>query len=397
MRLPTPLHGPAFSTYRAEEVTWLLTDLSTVDLELGLADRERRVRSGTHYAEMLPVEYQPGLAYVALFHQMLARTAPAVARAVAVVTESVLAARGRRVVLVSLARAGTPVGILMRRWAAHAHGLALPHYTISIVRDRGIDPVALRYLAAHHDPSTVVFVDGWTGKGAIARELNLALDRASDVRFASDLAVLADPAHCGRWCGTREDLLVPSAMLNATVTGLVSRTVLRADLVGPNTFHGAKFYAHLTAADVSARFLDTVTAAFPALTPPFRPEPAASTSAGPVGWATARRVARSCGIADLNLVKPGLGETTRVLLRRVPWKVFVRSLRDPEVAHILLLARQRGVDVVEVPGLLPYRSVGVVRPRFAQGDAPSDAQGGAQSPHGSGSFESPAPRREGRR
>ena len=34
-------------------------------------------------------------------------------------------------VLVSLARAGTPVGVLMRRWAQHAHGLDLPHYAVS--------------------------------------------------------------------------------------------------------------------------------------------------------------------------------------------------------------------------------------------------------------------------
>ena len=51
----------------------------------------------------------------------------------------------------------------------------LPHYAVSIVRGRGIDPLALRYLAAHHDPARVVFVDGWTGKGAIARELAAAL------------------------------------------------------------------------------------------------------------------------------------------------------------------------------------------------------------------------------
>ena len=31
----------------------------------------------------------------------------------------------------------------------------LPHYAVSIVRDRGIDTVALRHLAAHHDPATV--------------------------------------------------------------------------------------------------------------------------------------------------------------------------------------------------------------------------------------------------
>ena len=78
--------------------------------------------------------------------------------------------------LVSLARAGTPVGVLMRRWAQHRHGLDLPHYAVSIVRGRGIDANALRWLAAHHDPADVVFVDGWTGKGAITRELAAALE-----------------------------------------------------------------------------------------------------------------------------------------------------------------------------------------------------------------------------
>ena len=82
-----------------------------------------------------------------------------------------LAERSRAPVLVSLARAGTPVGVLMRRWARHRHGLDLPHYAVSIVRGRGIDANALRWLAAHHDPADVVFVDGWTGKGAITREL----------------------------------------------------------------------------------------------------------------------------------------------------------------------------------------------------------------------------------
>ncbi len=41
--------------------------------------------------------------------------------------------------------------------------------------------------------------------------------------------------------GTREDFLIPSACLNSTVSGLVSRTVLNDDLIGPADFHGAKF------------------------------------------------------------------------------------------------------------------------------------------------------------
>ena len=74
--------------------------------------------------------------------------------------------------------------------------------------------------------------------------------------------MLADPGSCVRTYGTREDFLIPSACLNSTVSGLISRTVLRADLVGPDDFHGAKFYRELAGADVSVAFLDAVAARF---------------------------------------------------------------------------------------------------------------------------------------
>ncbi len=127
----------------------------------------------------------------------------------------------------------------MRRWARFRHGLDLPHYAVSIVRGRGIDANALRWLADRHDPADVVFVDGWTGKGAITRELAAALRdfEATDgvTGFDPEIAVLADPGSCVRTYGTRDDFLIPSACLNSTVSGLISRTVLRADLVGRTT------------------------------------------------------------------------------------------------------------------------------------------------------------------
>src|SRR5205823_4201580 len=130
---------------------WLLQDLSDVTLEAPTEEREEAIQSGgAHYAESLPVEYQPSEQYQALFHSALQTSASRIARAVGAVTETVLAERTHRPVLVSLARAGTPVGVLMRRWARHAHGLDLPHYAVSIVRGRGIDTTALRWLAAHH-------------------------------------------------------------------------------------------------------------------------------------------------------------------------------------------------------------------------------------------------------
>ncbi|MFF1441835.1 phosphoribosyltransferase [Streptomyces sp. NPDC058295] len=380
--LPEPLRGPAFSSYPPEEVGWLLQDLSDVTLEAPTEEREEAIQSGgAHYAESLPVEYQPSEQYQELFHAALETSAARIAQAVGVVTETVIAERSPRPVLVSLARAGTPVGVLMRRWAQFRHGLDLPHYAVSIVRGRGIDANALRWLAAHHDPRDVVFVDGWTGKGAITRELAAAVEEfeagGGAAGFDAEIAVLADPGSCVRTYGTRDDFLIPSACLNSTVSGLISRTVLRADLVGPNDFHGAKFYRELAGTDVSVAFLDAVAARFPevadAVGGAVKELLASDRTPSWEGWRAVERISEEYGIHDVNLVKPGVGETTRVLLRRVPWKILARAGAGADLDHVRLLAGQRGVPVEEV-GDLPYTCVGLIHPQFTRGATGADGK-----------------------
>ncbi|MFW3172020.1 cysteine protease StiP family protein [Geodermatophilus sp. CPCC 206100] len=361
-----------FGSYPVEDVTWLLTDLSSVALERGTQDREEAIQGGTHYSEMLPVEYQPDAAYLALFTAALEQSAGRLAEAVALVGELVwaeAARAGHPPVLVSLARAGTPVGVLLRRWYLASRGVEVPHYTISIVRGRGIDEVALAHVLDRHPAAAVRFVDGWTGKGAIQRELTAAVTawRAAHLEHAGlddRLAVLADPGGCTDLHGTRDDFLIPSACLNSTVSGLVSRTVLRPDLIGPGMFHGAKYYAEHAPGDVSGLFVDTVAAAFPdpgEARAAARGHSAADRTPTWAGWAAVQRIAAEHGIADVNLVKPGVGETTRVLLRRVPWRVLAHPGRAEELRHVRALAEARGVPVLEVPGL-PYSCVGLIRP-----------------------------------
>ena len=370
--LPEPLHGPQFGSYAADEVSWLLRDLSHVALEAPTEEREEAIQfGGGHYAESLPVEYVPSADYRRLFEKALAASAPRVATAVGVVTELVLARRGDAAVLVSLARAGTPIGILMRRWAQFAHGIDVPHHAVSIVRGRGIDPVALRWLARNHDPARVMFVDGWTGKGAIARELAAAVGEhavTTGHAFGDDLAVLADPGHCVSIYGTRDDFLVPSACLNSTVSGLVSRTVLNDYLIGPGDFHGAKFYAELADVDVSGHFLDAISGQFPAVVDAVAAGLATPDDHEPTwrGWAAIERIGADYGIGDVNLVKPGVGETTRVLLRRVPWRILARPGAGADIEHVLLLAAERGVPVEYVDGLA-YSCVGLIHPHFSRG------------------------------
>jgi hypothetical protein len=148
------------------------------------------------------------------------------------------------------------------------------------------------------------------------------------------------------------------------VSGLVSRTVLNDAYLAPGQFHGAKFYSELASGDVSNVLLDRVAAAFPAVMDRVSMElpTLATCDREPTfaGWRAIEAIAAEYGIESVNFVKPGVGETTRVLLRRVPWRILVKQEGNPDHEHLRLLAQQRGVPV-EVRPDLPYSCVGLIR------------------------------------
>lgn len=346
-----------FSTYREEDVTILLKDISGLVKPLGTREREANIQSGTHYSEMLPVEYEPSGRYMEIYARALELYAGITADAVAAVAEQIWRDKGRDAVLVSLARAGTSIGVLIKRYLRKRYGAEVPHYTISIIRGRGIDRNAMGYILAHHRPETVQFVDGWTGKGAIQRELDQAMGAYPGV--SPGLAVLSDPAFVAEKCGTHEDFLIASSCLNATVSGLMSRTFLRPDIIGPKDYHGAAFYAELKDKDLTYQFIDTVEQNFPVDRLPG--VSGGEGGDGQTGLDEVKKIGRDFGISDLNLIKPSIGEATRVLLRRVPWKLLVYSLQDERhLAHLYQLAQEKGVEVVEYP-LKRYRACGLIR------------------------------------
>lgn len=365
--LPVP---EKLGSYSPKDVVFLLKDLSEVSLERPTEDREEAIQGGTHYSEMLPVEYRPTPEYLKLFHETLDATARDVALAAGIVSERLKARHGTDFVLASLARAGTPIGILIKRYFRQVYGAELPHYSISIIRGKGIDENAVLYMLRQHPDRRIQFVDGWTGKGAIRKVLEKARETMAakyGIELDDDLAVLADPGRCSETFGTREDFLIPSACLNSTVSGLMSRTVLRGDLIGPDDFHGAKYYREWLEDDVSNLFVDRVSGYFEKVQAEAKTEaaklerlPEANVSSWQ-GMKDIARIQQDYGIADINLVKPGVGETTRVLLRRVPWKILVDRLDNPHLRHILLLAQDRGVPVEVYPGLT-YSCCGIIKP-----------------------------------
>ncbi|KEK25198.1 cysteine protease StiP family protein [Bacillus gaemokensis] len=355
-------------SYAANDVIFLLKNISDVIEERSTEEREQAIQSGTHYSEMLPIEYKPSKSYMDLFLTSLERYKRKLAIAAGVVAEQIIKTKGKNLVLVSLARAGTPIGILIKRYIRYQYKLNLPHYCISIIRGRGIDENALQYILEQHPDQTIQFIDGWTGKGAIKKELRQAVRTFNEKNheYISDcMAVLADPGYCTSIYGTREDFLIPSACLNATVSGLISRTILNDTYIGPHDFHGVKYYKELEKEDLSNFFIDEVTALFPTIGPDVikQLEHIISTYTEPSwqGLQDITSIQKHFEIEDINLIKPGVGETTRVLLRRVSWKILIRDKNNPDLQHVLLLAEEKNVPV-EIYKDMTYSCCGLIMP-----------------------------------
>lgn len=359
-------HAEFHGSYLPGDVQFLLKQVSLAPTDV--ATKERLIQSGrAHYSSMLSAEHPPGPAYLELFHEALHRNGDRLARDLAALA-CTLAARARaggEIVLASLARAGTPVGVLLRR-ALGTLGISSTHYSLSIIRDRGVDTAALDYILARHDAADVVFLDGWTGKGSIAGELETSITRYNaerKTRLEPGLAVVVDLAGVAAVGVTAEDYLIPSSVLNAVVSGLVSRTLLHDALVLPGDFHACVYYSQLAPYDLSRHFVDTLT-----------PQIGAHLgSAGPVRWDCAKRtqlqaasesflawVAGEFGVGNRHRIKPGIGESTRALLRRVPERLLIADPTARDLLHLGLLAQQKQVPLHHVPDL-PYRATAIIR------------------------------------
>lgn len=353
---PAPFHG----SYLPGDVQFLLAPLQ---LEMTpVAEKEQLIQSGQkHYSEMLSQEPAPSPAHLALFSQALTAGAPRMAREVAALAKGLIEQLGQQpIVLVSLVRAGVPLGVMLQRALTELRHEAY-HYGISIIRDRGIDEAAINLIEARHGTAGIVFVDGWTGKGAITAQLTASLHERQGYPAIPRLVVLADPAGCAWLAASEDDWLIPFGIMGAPVSGMVSRSVWTE-----SGFHGCVRCEHLREYECSTRLVDTVDR--------FRREllPEAVAPAQPFATRRSEQRSRSrlvldklatrFGIDNLNRIKPGIAEATRAVLRRVPDYVLVRNKADPDVLLLVRLAEQKGLDIQEVGEEIgPYRAVTIIK------------------------------------
>ncbi|MFC6592771.1 cysteine protease StiP domain-containing protein [Deinococcus lacus] len=329
---------------------------------VSVAEKEALLRRGVSYGTLLTPEAPPSDHQVAAYHAALERNGERTGRLVAALTRQIL--QSERPVAVSLARAGTPVGCALRRLARH-WGRDLPHHTLSIIRGEGIDRAALAAVQQAHPGADLFFVDGWTGKGSISITLSQSLPSSVPPR----LAVLSDPAGVAELAATHDDLLLPHAALNATVCGLLSRTFVEDDAAGQapaqqgggspsSALHAARVEEALRPLDQTAEYLDALEnlglRAGPGTLPETVPRPSRP-------WETVLERAAAAGVTNPHLVKPGVGEATRVFLRREPAGLLLRSQTHPDTQHLLDMAQQRGVPVHIIHDL-PYLAAAWVSP-----------------------------------
>lgn len=353
-------------SYRPQDVEFLLKPIS-VDLIEDTRTKEMLIQTGArHYSEMLSPEKLPSERYRLLFSEAHRINRHRMAHDCLILAELIRRNVGPRPTLVSLARAGTPVGAILAHLLFSLTGERVEHYSISIIRDRGIDANALdEILRRGADPATIVFIDGWTGKGVITEELKRAIthyNASRDTALRPDLYVIADLAGKAYCAATTEDYLIPSSILNATISGLVSRSVLN-QAIGPTDYHGCVLFYEFAEHDLSVWFVDEIVGEARAVAghmdlDSVRPIDPAATAARTAGYLHAE-MAR-LGIVDRNLIKPGIGEATRVLLRRLPERLILRD-RDAEcVQHLLVLAGEKEVPVEEHPAM-PFQAVSIIR------------------------------------
>lgn len=356
--------SPFSGSYPSGEVEFLLCRLQLASTSL--PERERLIQSGQrHYSEMIGPEDAPNRERLNLFRQSIEINGTRFAKDLARLADTLAASATDvgELTLVSIARAGTPVGVILwHRIRVIAPNLRLTHYSISVIRDRGVDFAALSYILDRHAPASIRFLDGWTGKGTIARELNESISgwAAKPSDLDPGLWVPLDVCGVSKVAASTSDYLIPSCLLGGTVSGLVSRSILPREQIRREAFHGCVYLTHLRRYDLSNWFVTEMNRRL-------SPIPAAQPLL-PRDDSHRRAATSSClitlltryNLTDPNRVKLGIGETVRVLLRRQPKVIVVRNPEtDSNMSLVSKLAEIRGT-AIEVDPNLPFESAAVI-------------------------------------
>ena len=349
-------------SYTLDDVQFLLKPVTLQDTPVHI--KEALIQSGKkHYSEMLTYESLPSDDYLPLFYRAMTLNQDRMAEHLLLLAEGILATRPQGITLVSLVRAGTPVGVLLKHVLNRYFNTPVEHYSISILRDIGIDQNALRYILQNHAQESLVFVDGWTGKGVIARQLATSLQAfavSDGIHIPPELYVLTDLSGWATVAASSEDYLIPSCILNATISGLVSRSVYDKHTAGTTDFHGCLYYEQFAQYDLSNYFIDAILARVDKIRYVFGARLNNRQQLQTISQQFLHWIAEQFGITQHNYIKPGIGEATRVLLRREAQLLLLQDLNSEATRHLRWLAESKSIPIAVFKDL-PYRAVALIK------------------------------------
>lgn len=346
-------------SYPEADVTFLLE--KTTQPPVSVAEKERLIASGlAHYSDLITCESVPSKAHWEAFEYAMHEAGGAQRLALDVIALAYAVAQeagDKPIVLISLVRAGVPLGVLLKRTLNLIFpDIDVAHYGVSIIRDRGIDKTAMEYIMRQHPDASYQFVDGWTGKGAIATQLKKALSAPELHHIPYSLVVASDPAGVATLSASHDDWLIPFGILGSVVSGLTSRT-----LWSDNGYHRAATYEHLAEHDISSHFADQIEQRIVNTLenysePPLKIESGGEQQRNIRCMDVIHNIKERFDIPDINKIKPGIAEATRALLRRIPDTVLVHDKNDPLLRLVMNLAKDKGVPVIELKDntMTPY-------------------------------------------
>jgi hypothetical protein len=325
--------------------------------EISILEKERLIQTGEkHYSEVLTEEMDFPDEYLELYDKSFASNIHNVSSDVYNLSKYISSIH--KPVLISLARAGTPFGVLIKRTLDQCFHVSASHYSISIIRDKGIDYNAMNHiLAIHGSDATFLFVDGWTGKGAIANQLHTSMSSMSQ-KLNYQFIVLSDIAGVADVAARRDDYIIPSCLLNSTISGLISRTLIN---VSPTSFHRAKFYSQYQNKDLSLQYVDKVEQYIIDHELEFGNLEVQhfNQAAKDLYVQFVESMLATYKISNRNYFKPGLGETTRMLIRRNPDYIIINEHYLSSLEHILLLSNLKNIKIL-VQNDMPVPCVGII-------------------------------------
>ena len=337
---------------------FLLKDLTGIIKEISVKEKEEYIKQGISYSNFISKEEKPDSDIEKLFFEMISEYGDEIAKYVGVLAEHIYKVKSENLVIVSLARAGTPYGILIKRYLKFKYDIDIKHYSVSIIRGIGIDLNAMKYILDENKNGNIQFVDGWTGKGSITTELQRSISMFNEmykVNIDPSLAVIADPAKLCEIYGTRDDIAVANSVLNSTVSGLISRTILNDKYIGKDDFHGAININYLEDKDYSQMYIDKISSRFSNDVKVGKLESIDLDYANNI----VSDIKEIYGTHDINKIKLSIGEASRVLLRRKAKVILLKDKNDKSVKQLVMLAEQKGVRIEEYKNS-EYKAIAII-------------------------------------